>query len=166
MALALALASPASTWLVAARLPLTIFSAVIAVAAVSYTIDLALFGRAADARLAPLYADAGPAPRIVDVGPPVSPLKRTVTHVLFKWAAGPDYVRDVVVPDYGGDRMTFAFYTFFRSDRRAVLFRPLTRRGEWVPFECAPVDRALIHARDDIDRRFLRFIRERYCVLG
>ena len=165
VALALALASPASTWLVAARLPLAIFSAVIAAAAVSYTIDLALFGRAADARLAPLYADAASAPRIVDIGPSIPPLKRTATHVYFKWAAATDYVRDVVVPDYGGERMTFAFYTFFRSDRRAVLYRPLTRRGEWVPFECAPVDRALKQARDAIDRRFVRFVRERYCVL-
>src|SRR5471030_2135070 len=164
VALALALASPAPTWLTAARLPLTIFAAVIAAAAVSYTIDLALFGRAADARLAALYADAAAAPRIVDIGPSTSPIKRTATHVYFKWAAAPDYVRDVVVPDYGGQRMTFAFYTFFRSDRRAVLYRPLTWRGELVPFECAPVDRALNHARDDIDRRFLRFVRERYCV--
>ena len=73
-------------------------------------------------------------------------------------------MRDVVVPDYGGGRMTFAFYTFFRSARRVVLFRPLDWRGEWIPSECAPVERALGAARDDIDRRMLRFLRERYCV--
>jgi hypothetical protein len=73
-------------------------------------------------------------------------------------------VRDVVVPDYGGQRMTFAFYTFFRSNRRVVLFPALDRPGEWVPFECAPVDRALAKPYDAIDARMLRFIRERYCV--
>jgi hypothetical protein len=60
--------------------------------------------------------------------------------------------------------MTFAFYTFFRSDRRTVVYRPLGQRGEWVPFECAPVDRAAKTARDNIDRRFLDFLREHYCV--
>jgi hypothetical protein len=72
-------------------------------------------------------------------------------------------VRDIVFPDYGGGRMTFAFYSFFRSDRRAVLYRPLDRPGEWVPFECAAVDRALGNRHDDIDMRMLRFIREHYC---
>jgi hypothetical protein len=55
--------------------------------------------------------------------------------------------------------MTFAFYAYFRSGRRAVLYCPLDRPGEWVPFECAPVDRALSRARDDIARRMLVFIR-------
>jgi hypothetical protein len=68
------------------------------------------------------------------------------------------------VPDYGGQRMTFAFYTFFRSDRQVVLFRPLDRPGEWIPFECAAVERAMRHARDAIDARMLKFIRERYCA--
>ncbi len=82
----------------------------------------------------------------------------------FKWLAGDNYVRDVVVPDYGGQRMTFAFYTFFQSGRRVVMFRPLARRGEWVPFECAPIDRALARPHDAIDARMLSFVRERYCV--
>lgn len=164
LALALALASPASTWLAAARLPLTLFAAVIAAASISYTIDLVLFGHAVDAELAPLSTDAASAPHLAEIGPPPPPAKRTSAHIYFKWAAAPDYVRDVVVPDYGGGRMTFAFYTFFRSNRRAVLYRPLDRPGEWIPFECAPVDRALRDARDDIDRRFLRFLRKRYCV--
>ena len=164
LALALALTSPPSAWLAAARLPLTIFAAVIAAASISYTIDLVLFGRAADTRLAPLYADAGPAPRIAETGPSIPLVPRTAARTYLKWAAAADYVRDVVVPDYGGERMTFAFYTFFRSDRRAVLYRPLTRPGEWIPFECAPVARALAQARDDIDRRFLLFLSENYCV--
>jgi hypothetical protein len=162
--LALALASPPLAWLAAARLPLTIFAAIIAAAAVSYTIDLALFGHAADAHLGQLSADPATAPRIAETGPSTPPVQRTALRVVFKWAAAPDYVRDVVVPDYGSERMTFAFYTFFRSDRRAVLYRPLTRRGEWIPFECAPVERARAQARDDIDRRFLRFLSEDYCV--
>ncbi len=70
----------------------------------------------------------------------------------------------LVLRDYGSRRMTFAFYTFFRSDRRAVAYRLLGQRGEWIPFECAPVDRAVKAARDNIDRRFLGFLRERYCV--
>lgn len=73
-------------------------------------------------------------------------------------------MREVILPDYGAQRMTFAFYTFFQSARRVVLFRPLTRRGEWIPFECAPVERAMRHARDEIDGRMLRFLRDHYCV--
>jgi hypothetical protein len=165
LALALALASPASTWLAAARLPLTLFAAIIALAAVSYTIDLALFGRVVDAKLAPQVSVAASMPGFSEIklGPP--PATRTSARIYFKWNAAPDYVRDIVLPDYGDRRVTFAFYTFFRSDRRAVLYRRLGLAGEWIPFECAPVDRALTAARDDIDRRFLRFLRERYCVL-
>jgi hypothetical protein len=164
LALALALASPASTWLAAARLPLTLFAAIIAVASLSYTIDLALFGRAVDAALAPLSSDATSAPRFSEIGPAPPPAERTLARIYFKWTAAPDYVRDIVLPDYGSRRVTFAFYTFFRSDRRAVLYRPLGRPGEWIPFECSPADRALKQARDGIDRRFLRFVRERYCM--
>jgi hypothetical protein len=166
LALCLALASPPSVWLAAARRPLTIFATIIIAASVSYTIDLFLFGRAADARLAPLAADATTAPRFVEISRSAPPLGQIAARIAFKWAVGQDYVRDVVVPGYGGERMTFAFYTYFRSGRRLVLFRPLDQPGEWVPFECAPVDRALGDARDNIDRRMLLFIRERYCVPG
>jgi hypothetical protein len=158
-------ASRQASWQAAARLPLSLFAAVMAAAALSYAIDLSMFGHAADARLAPLDADAATAPRIAEMRPSASPPgPRSATHIYFKWAAAPDYVRDVVVPDYGGERMTFAFYTFFHSNRRVVLYRPLTRKGEWIPFECAPVQRALLQARDDIDRRFLNFLGENYCV--
>ncbi len=166
LALALALASPASTWLAAARLPLSLFAAVVAVAAVSYSIDLALFGRAVDAELAPLSADGASAPHLAEIGPPPPPTERTSARIYFKWLAAPNYVRDIVLPDYGSRRMGFAFYTFFRSGRRAVLYRPLDRRGEWIPFECAPVGRALKSARDEIDRRFLDFLDRLYCVHG
>jgi hypothetical protein len=164
LALALALASPASAWLAASRLPLALFAAVIAVASVSYAIDLYLFGRAVDGELAALSPDAAPVPHISEIGPAPPAVPRTSARVYLKWIAAPDYVRDVVLPDYGNRRMTIAFYTFFRSGRRTVLYKPLARRGEWIPFECAPVDRALTQARDDIDRHFLRFLRERYCV--
>ena len=127
-------------------------------ASVSYAIDLFLFGRAIDRRLASISGF---------VAVPPSPAgERSLARIYFKWAAAPDYVRDIVVPDYGGERMGAAFYTFFRSGRRAVLYRPLDRKGEWVPFECAPVDRALGRARDDIDRSFLRFLDDMYCVRG
>ena len=163
LALGLALASPASAWLAAARGPLVIFAAVVMTAAVSYAIDLSVFGRAADARLAPLMADGVAAPHVVAIDQPAQSMSRVPAMTYFKWTAAPDYARDIVFPDYGGGRMTFAFYSFFRSDRRAVLYRPLDRPGEWVPFECAAVDRALGNRHDDIDTRMLHFIRERYC---
>jgi hypothetical protein len=165
LVLALAVASPASTWAAAARLPLILFAVVIATASVSYTVDLALFGHAVDAELA-LSSTDGEAPHLAEIRPPPPPVPRTADRIYLKWLAAPDYVRDIVLPDYGSRRMTFAFYTFFRSDRRTVLYRPLDRRGEWIPFECAPVERAMKVARDDIDRRFLRFVHERYCVPG
>ena len=164
LALALALASPASAWLEAARRPFTVFAIVMAVASLTYAVDLALFGRAVDARLAPLEANDTTPPRFVEIPRSPSPAVGTATRGYFKWTRGEDYVRDVVVPDYGGQRMTFAFYTFFQSNRRVVLFLALDRAGEWVPFECAPVDRALAKPHDDVDARMLRFIRERYCV--
>ncbi|HZX85679.1 MAG TPA: hypothetical protein VFF19_19055 [Reyranella sp.] len=163
LALALALASPARAWFDAARRALAVFAVLMAVASTSYTVDLALFARAAEARLAPLEAGDS-TPRFVEFGRSPSPAVGTVIRGTFKWAGGEDYVRDVVVPDYGGQRMTFAFYTFFQSNRRVVLFPALDRSGEWVPFECAPVDRALAKPYDAVDARMLRFIRERYCV--
>jgi hypothetical protein len=164
LALALALASPTPAWLEAARRPLAVFAVLMAVASISYTVDLALFARAAEGRLAPPEAGDSTPPRFVEIPRSPSPTIGTAIRGTFKWAGGEDYVRDVVVPDYGGQRMTFAFYTFFQSSRRVVLFPALDRPGEWVPFECAPVDRALARPYDAIDARMLRFIRERYCV--
>ena len=164
LALALALASPMSAWSAAARRPLMIYSMIVAAATLSYTVDLALFARAAEALLAPLEANDTAPPRFVEIEPSPTPAVHAIARGYFKWLAGDNYVRDVVVPDYGGQRMTFAFYTFFQSGRRVVLFRPLARRGEWVPFECAPVDRALARPHDAIDARMLSFLRERYCV--
>lgn len=164
LALALALASPAPAWLEAARRPLVVFALVMAVASLSYAVDLALFARAAEARLAPLEAGDSTPLRFVEIPRSPSPAVGTTIRGTFKWAGGEDYVRDVVVPDYGGQRMTFAFYTFFKSNRRVVLFPALDRPGEWVPFECSPIDRARAAPHDAVDARMLRFIRERYCV--
>lgn len=164
VALCLALASPPATWLAAARRPLVIFAAIMATAAVSYGVDLFLFGRASDARLSSLIEAGGPAPHIVAMGPPSPASIHRPLQVVFKWAAAPDYVRDIVNPYYGGERLTFALYSFFRSDRRAVLFKPLDKRREWVPFMCTATDEALKQPHDAIDTRLLRFIRENYCV--
>ncbi|MPZ31268.1 MAG: hypothetical protein GEV13_09780 [Rhodospirillales bacterium] len=164
VALCLALASPAATWQEAARRPLMIFAAIMATAAVSYGIDLFLFGRASDARLAPLIGADGPAPHVAALGPPSPPPVQRPLQVFFKWLAAPDYVRDIINPYYGGERMTFAFYSFFRSDRRAVLYKLLDKKREWVPFSCTAVDGALKRPHDAIDIRMLRFIREHYCV--
>lgn len=164
LALALALASPASAWLSASRRPFVAFAVLIAVASLSYAVDLALFAGAADARLASLETGDAAAPRFVEVPRTTKPAVATAARGYLKWAGGEDYVRDVVVPDYGSQRMTFAFYTFFQSARRVVLFPALDRAGEWVPFECSPVDRALATPHDEVDGRMLRFIRERYCV--
>jgi hypothetical protein len=168
VSLVLALALPAAQWLAAARRPFMLFAGVMAMASLSYGLDLALFDRAVEARLAPLVERAETPPAFADIAGPGTmpwqsrPVPRPLLRGYFKWMAVDDYVRDLVIPDYGGERMTIAFYSYFRSNRRAVLYRTLD--NEWVPFECAPVVRALADARDDIDRRFLRFLSEQYCV--
>jgi len=164
VALALALATPAPAWSIAARRPLVIYSGIIVVAAVSYTVDLALFSRTVEAQLARWEASDPVPPRFVEITRSPPPAVHAFARGYFKWIAGDNYVRDVVLYDYGGQRMTFAFYTFFQSGRRIVLFRPLDQRGEWVPFECAPVDRTIAQPHDEVDARMLRFLRERYCV--
>lgn len=160
LALALALASPAPTWLAEARRPLMLFAAVTAAAAISYTYDLWLYGRALERSLKP---------GIVDVdGPhaesqPVWKAHSSNMRIYFKWAAGNDYVRDVVVPDYSRYRLGLALQSFFRSERQSVMFHRLPET-EWIPFECAPVERQLRSPRDELDRRFLMFLAEHYCV--
>jgi hypothetical protein len=68
------------------------------------------------------------------------------------------------VPLYDWYQVTLAFYSFFRSNRESVLFHPLCRRGDWLPFECAALDRARPRAHDAGDRMFLDFLSDRYCV--
>lgn len=161
LALALALGSPALQWLDRARRPLMLYAAIVAVAAVSYNVDLVLFGRFVDRHLTAGLTD-------VDKLPPSEwPRLRKRAPVdastFFKWTAAPDYVRDVVVPDYQRYIHSLAFYSFFRSSRRAVLFHTLPQ-DYWTPFECSAARRALAGARDDLDRQFLKFLSESYCV--
>ena len=137
------------------------FAAITAVAAVSYNADLWLFRRFVDARLEP---------GVINVDDPRRPSwpwprrrEAADMSVFFKWAAKPDYVRDVVLPDYQRFLQSLAFYSFFRSDGHSVLFHRIPPR-QWIPFECAPVARALANAHDDPRRQFLTFLSENYCV--
>ena len=82
----------------------------------------------------------------------------------FKYAAGADYQRDVVVPMYDWYRVTLAFYSYFRSDRTSVMFHRLGQRGDWIPFECGPLERARGLPHDERDQAFLAFLADRYCV--
>lgn len=160
VALALALVAPAATWLAHARRPLMFFAAMAAVATTSYNIDLLLYGRFVDRYLTPGIVDVD----VLRPNPwPMTHVEPFGARIYFKWLAEPDYVRDVVVPDYGRYRVALAFYGFFRSDRRSIPFHRLPE-GEWIPFECAPVGRALARARDELDRKFLNFLNEHYCV--
>ena len=137
-----------------------LFAAICAVAAVSYNVDLFLFGRYVDRNLAPGVIDAAAAP-----SPWPSKLPESyTTRILCKYAAGEDYVRDMVMPTYDQFRVTLAFYSFFRSDRQSVLFHPVGGGTDWLPFNCAPVAEALDHAHDAQDRTFLNFLAQYYCV--
>lgn len=161
LAIALAMAAP-DAWLKGAQKAFVLYAAIAATAAVSYTADLFLFGRFVDERLRPgivnVEAVSGFWPT------PFRPYRQnSPTDVGFKWGAGSDYVRDVVVPTYDWHRVTLAFYGFFRSDRRSVLFHPLTA-SEWVPFEREGLQRAKTEARDDADRMLLDFIGTHYCA--
>ena len=86
-----------------------------------------------------------------------------MARILFKYAAGEEYVRDVVMPTYDWFRVTLAFYSFFRSDRQSVLFHPLGGGADWLPFTCLPIAEALDHAHDAPDRMFLTFLAQHYC---
>lgn len=161
LAVVLALVSPAK-WLEDARHALVLYAVIATTATVSYAIDLWLFERFMDERLTPgivnveaLVPDGWPPPHVE-----ASPL-----HTLFKWGVGKDYVRDVVVHVYDWYyRGTLAFHTFFASDRRSILYHPLTQRGDWQPLHRAAVERALATARDERDRVFLQFLADNYCA--
>ena len=159
MALLLALPAPVE-WMRRAERPLMLFAAICAMAAISYNVDLFLFGRFVDRNLAPGVIDAAAAPA-------PWPSKRPEAHaarILFKFAAGEEYVRDVVMPTYDWFRVTLAFYSFFRSDRQSVLFHPLGGGADWLPFTCLSIAESLDHARDAQDRMFLTFLSEHYCA--
>ncbi|MBX9946754.1 MAG: hypothetical protein K2Y40_21945 [Reyranella sp.] len=160
LALTLALAAPASDWLTRARRPLMLFAAIMTVAACSYAVDLALFNR---------FIEKHSGTGVVDVDASTSspwPPQRKAsfdTRIYFKWAAGDDYVRDVVVPDYDWYLVTLAFQSFFNSGGRTLLFHRIPIGG-WIPFECAPVEQTLKNASGEARRMFLRFLDEHYCV--
>lgn len=157
--LALALVAPAA-WLASARRPLLLCAAIAATAAVSYNVDLFLFGRFVDRHL-----QTG----IVDVATPSVAWPSPMTGAYgmrsyLKWAAGPDYQRDVVVPIYDWYEVTLAFYSFFRSDRQAILFHALDRRGAWLPFECGPLAAVQRQPHDARDQMLMTFLMQHYCV--
>jgi hypothetical protein len=161
MALALVLALPApAAWLRRAERPLILFAAIVAASALSFNLDLWLFGRFVDRELRPGIVDAAtlPAPWPSKRPEPVA------GRILFKFGVGEEYVRDGVMPSYDWSRIPLAFYTYFRSDRQGALFHPLGGGAEWRPFECPAVERALAQARDAQDRQFLEFLARHYCA--
>jgi hypothetical protein len=160
LAVTLALAAPAR-WLEESRRSLLLYAAIAVIAAASYASDLMLFGRYVDQRMAPGYHNVE---RLPAEPWPEPYLKSSLAHMAFKWGAGPDYVRDVVVPTYDWYRITLAFISFFRSDRQSVLFHPAGRPGDWLPFECEGVQAAAAQARDQRDREFLEFLGSNACI--
>jgi hypothetical protein len=160
LALALAVTAPAAAWTAQASRALGLYAAIVVASALSYSVDMTLLEGYVEHRLAPGYVDAE---ALRD--PPWPPRQpATLGRVAFKWSAGADYVRDVVVPDYDWYLLTLAFQSYFLSDRTAVLFHRISEAG-WVPFECPPVRRALAQPHDARDAAFLRFILDTgYCV--
>lgn len=158
LALALAVVSPA-IWLTHAQRPLMLYAVIGAVAAVSYNVDLFIFGRFVDRHMAPGVVDVD---RLQPVPWPPQYTVPTGERLYFKWGAKQDYVRDVVVPTYDWHRVTLAFYSFFRSDRQSILYHQLGRPGDWLPYECAAVAR--VKARDERDSMLLAFLSKNYCV--
>lgn len=159
LAATLALASP-GRWLEDARRGFALYAAIAVTAAISYAYDLRLFGQYIDQRMTPGYANV----ETLAEPWPAPYMKSSLAHMFFKWGAEPDYVRDVVVPTYDWYRITLAIYSFFRSDRRGVLFHPPRGTGDWLPFERDGVQRAEARARDEADRRFLEFLAATYSV--
>ena len=161
LAVALALAMPTAEWSARARRCFVWCAAITVAAALSYNVDVFLFGRFVGAHLTPGVTDVDRA----GASSWPKPVGRGLfePRFYFKWAAGADYARDVVMPDYERYRQVLAFESFFRSNRQSVLFHRLPP-GHWVPFACAPVERAIAAAHDAADRRFLVFLDENYCV--
>ena len=161
MTLALVLGLPApATWLKRAERPLILFAAIVAVSALSFNVDLWLFGRFVDHELKPGIVDAA---ALTAPWPSRRP-EPVAGRILFKFGVGEEYVRDGLMPSYDWSRVPLAFYTYFRSGRQGVLFHPLGGGAEWRPFECPAVERALAHARDAQDRQFLEFLARNYCA--
>lgn len=159
LAAVLALVSPAA-WIASARRALVAYALVASAAIVSYNADLMFFGRLADRYTTPGLIDID-AP---GEGWPTITAENSLGRTYYKWFAGVDYARDVVVPIYDWHRLALAFYSYFRSDRRTVLYHRLDRSGDWLPFPCPVVARTLAQTHDTQDRMFLAFLGEKYCV--
>jgi hypothetical protein len=160
LAAVLALVAPMA-WLAPARQALLAYAVVAGTAIVSYNIDLFFFGR---------FTDRYAAPGLVDIddpgnGWPVATNENSGRRTYLKWFAGADYARDVAVPIYDWHRLALAFYSYFRTDRRTVLYHHLDRPGDWLPFPCRVVARTLAETDDPQDRMFLAFfLEQKYCV--
>jgi hypothetical protein len=158
VAAALALVQPA-VWLAGAQRPLVLYALVVSAAFVSYNVDLVLFGRFVDRYTASGWID-------VDRQPMAWPREfggSNTTRLAFKWGAGEDYVRDMVVPTLDWYGLTLAFYTYFRSDRQRVLYHLVERPGDWKPYECPALARARALPHDATDLKFIDFLAEHYC---
>ncbi len=159
MAALLALVRPAA-WLEEARRPLVYFAVIISVAFVSYNVDLVLFGRFVDRHLGTDYTDV----EKPGSGWPPQYTGAAGARIYFKWGAGEQYVRDIVVPTYDWYRLTLQFYSYFRSHRQGLLFHPLRPRTDWIPYECPALARAAKLPHDARDQRFLQFLMPTTCV--
>ncbi|MFI5029648.1 MAG: hypothetical protein ACHQPH_02985 [Reyranellales bacterium] len=158
VAAALALLQPA-LWCAEARRALVLYALVVSTAFVSYAVDLTLFGRFIDRYPASGWADVDrqPAPWLTEFA------GGGATRIAFKWGAGQDYVRDMVVPTFDWYRLTLAFYTYFHSDRHRVLYHLVERPGDWKPYECPALARARALPHDATDLKFIDFLAEHYC---
>lgn len=157
----LALAAP-TKWLKNAQGALVLYAAIATVATVSYAADLWLFERFMDKRLTPGIVNVE---TLVPDGWPPPHVEASSLHTVFKWGVGKDYVRDVVVHVYDWYyRSMLAFHSFLASDRRSILYHPLTEPGDWRPLRRAAVELALANARDGRDRAFLQVLADNYCA--
>lgn len=158
LALALGQSGTAASWLAAAQRPLMLYALTLVVAAASFNHDVGLYGEFVDRRLRPGAFDVARLPERW----PQSEFTKGGVVTYFKWAAGPDYVRDVVIPEYDWYRLTLAFYSYFRSRGESVLYHALDHRKDWIPFECDSLAR--LSPRDNGHRAFVAFLAEHYCV--
>lgn len=160
LAAALALVSP-PVWPALARRALVAYAAIAAAAILSYNADLFYFGRLVDRTMTK--------PGLIDADDPATGWPHATAEgggrrTYLKWMAGANYTRDVVVPIYDWHRLALAFYSYFRSDRRTVLYHRLDRQGDWLPYPCPAVVHTLAETRDPQDRMFLAFLGKNYCV--
>ncbi len=138
LALALALSGPALQWLDRARRPLMLYAAIVAVAAVSYNIDLVLFGRFVDRHLAAGLTDIDKLPPAEVAAGRASESPVDATHLSSNGQQGRTTCATSSCPTTALQRMSLAFYSFFRSDRNAVLFHPLAGQANGRPSNVRP----------------------------